>query len=321
MEYRALGNSGLQVSVAGLGTNNFGRRCNLDETVAVIRRALDLGVTFIDTADAYGDKLSEEFIGKAIAGHRDDVVLATKFERPMGEGPLHGGTSRRYIMEAVHNSMRRLGTDYIDLYQIHFWNEATPIEETLRALDDLVRHGDVRYVGCSNFTAWQIVESMWVGRTEHLNPLISAQHQYNLLNRSIERDVVPVCRRYGLGIIPFFPLASGFLTGKYRRGEAPPPGTRFGGGDRMASRALTDQNFDVLDTLERFAASRDHTIGDLALAWLASQPGVGSVIAGATRPEQVEDNVRALEWQLTSVDLAELEAQVSNGVGGDGRRN
>jgi aryl-alcohol dehydrogenase-like predicted oxidoreductase len=321
MEYRALGHSGLQVSVAGLGTNNFGRRCNLEQTTAVIHKALDLGVNFIDTADAYGDRLSEEFIGKAIAGQRDDVVLATKFERPMGQGPLHGGTSRRYIMEAVHNSMRRLGTDYIDLYQIHFWNDATPIEETLRALDDLVRNGDVRYVGCSNFTAWQIVESIWIGRSEHLNPLISAQHHYNLLNRSIERDVVPVCRRYGLGIIPFFPLASGFLTGKYRRGEPPPAGARLGGGDRMASRALTDENFTTLETLERFAASRDHTVGELALAWLAAQPGVGSVIAGATRPEQVEENIRAFEWQLSAADLVELEGELGNGADRNGRGN
>jgi aryl-alcohol dehydrogenase-like predicted oxidoreductase len=224
-------------------------------------------------------------------------------------------------MEAVHNSMRRLGADYIDLYQIHFWNEATPIEETLRALDDLVRNGDVRYLGCSNFAAWQIAEAVWIGRSEHLNPLISAQHHYNLLNRDVERDVAPVARRYGLGLIPFFPLASGFLTGKYRRGEPPPQGTRLGGGDRMASRTLNDDNFTFLETIERFAASRDHTVGELALAWLASQPGVGSVIAGATKPEQVEQNVRALEWQLSAADLAELDTQLKGGADGNGRRS
>jgi aryl-alcohol dehydrogenase-like predicted oxidoreductase len=320
MQYRALGHSGLQVSVAGLGTNNFGRRCNLEETTAVIHKALDLGVTFIDTADIYGDTFSEEFIGKAIAGHRDDVVLATKFERPIGgERPLRGGTSRRYIMKAVQDSLRRLSTDYIDLYQIHFWSDATPIEETLRALEDLVRRGDVRYVGCSNFAAWQVVESIWIGRSEHLNPLISAQHAYNLLDRRIERDILPVSRRYGLGIIPFSPLAGGFLTGKYRRGEVPPPGTRLAGGGAMANRALSETNFATLDTLERFAAARDHTVGELALAWLAAQPGVGSVIAGATRPEQVEENVRALEWQLSAADLAELEAQLKDGADGNGR--
>ncbi len=320
MEYRALGHSGLQVSVAGLGTNNFGRRCDLEQTTAVIHKALDLGVTFIDTADVYGDTLSEEFIGKALRGHRDDVVLATKFERPLAAGPLRGGTSRRYIMGAVQDSLRRLQTDYIDLYQIHFWNDATPMEETLRALDDLVRRGDVRYVGCSNFTSWQIVESVWTGRSERLNPLISAQHQYNLLDRSIEKEILPVCRRYGLGLIPYFPLASGFLTGKYQPGQPPPPGTRLAGGGRLAERALTDRNFAVLRKLERFAEAHDHSVGELALAWLAAQPGVGSVIAGATRPEQVEANVRAFEWKLTPADLAELEAELADGADGDGRQ-
>ena len=321
MEYRALGNSGLQVSVAGLGTNNFGRRCDLEQTTAVINKALDVGVTFIDTADVYGDTLSEEFIGKALTGHREDVVLATKFERPTGEGALHSGTSRRYIMNAIQNSLRRLNTDYIDLYQIHYWNNATPIEETLRALDDLVRNGDVRYIGCSNFAAWQIVEAVWTGRAEHLTPLISAQHNYNLLDRSVEKDVVPVAQRYGLGVIPYFPLASGFLTGKYRQGEAAPAGTRLAAGGRMAERALTDRNFQVLQKLEGFAEAHDHTVGELALAWLASQPAVGSVIAGATKPEQVEANVRALEWKLTQADLAELEAELGSGADGDGRRN
>lgn len=320
MEYRALGHSGLQVSVAGLGTNNFGRRCDLEQTTAVIHRALDLGVTFIDTADAYGDMRSEEFIGKAIRGHRDDVVLATKFERPTGDGPLHRGTSRRHIIEAVHGSLRRLGTDYIDLYQIHFWNDETPIEETLRALDDLVHGGDVRYIGCSNFAAWQIVESMWVCRSEHLTPLISAQHHYNLLERSIEREIAPVCRRYGLGIIPYFPLASGFLTGKYRHGEPPPPGSRLASGGGLAQRVLTPENYRTLEVLERFAASRDHTIGELALAWLAAQPGVATVIAGATRPEQVEANVRALDWKLTAADLAELDAALCAGTDGENGR-
>ncbi|HZT06976.1 MAG TPA: aldo/keto reductase [Chloroflexota bacterium] len=307
MEYRRMGNSGLRVSVAGLGTNNFGRRCNAEETAAVIHRAIDLGVNFIDTADVYGDTLSEEYIGKAIKGHRRDLVIATKFERPVGEGPLHSGTSRRHVMEAVEDSLRRLDVDAIDLYQIHYWNDETPLEETLRALDDLVHRGDVRYIGCSNFAAWQIVEAQWIARSERLVPLVSTQNQYNLLERGIERDVLPVARRYGMGLIPYFPLASGFLTGKYHQGEPPPPGTRFAGSSNFARRVLTDTNFARLAVFERFAEERDHSVGQLALAWLAAQPGVASVISGATRPEQVEENVRALEWQLTAADLRSLD--------------
>lgn len=311
MEYRNLGHSGLQVSLAGLGTNSFGRRCDYAQSEAVVHRALDLGITFFDTADVYGGGgLSEEFLGKALEGRRHDVLIATKFESATGEGPLRKGASRRYVMAAVQNSLRRLGTDYIDLYQIHFWDPTTPIEETMRALDDLVRRGDVRYVGCSNFAAWQVVEAQWVARSEHLNPLISAQNHYNLLERSIEAELAPACQKYGLGIIPFFPLASGFLTGKYRPGESPPPGTRLAGGG-MGSRYLTEENFARLARMEEFAHARDHAVGELAVAWLASQPFVGSVIAGATRPEQVEENARAIEWRLTHDDLTELDAALT----------
>jgi len=210
-------------------------------------------------------------------------------------------------MEAAEDSLRRLGIDAIDLYQIHFWSDDTPIEETLRALDDLVRRGDVRYVGCSNFTAWQIVEAQWICRTEHFSPLISAQNQYNLLQRNIEREVLPVARRYDLGMIPYSPLASGFLTGKYRQGQPAPEGTRLAGNSNFARRGLTDENYAKLSTLEGFAEERDHSVGELALAWLAAQPGVGSVIAGATRPEQVEENVRALEWKLSAEDVQALD--------------
>ena len=308
MEYRRLGSSGLKVSLAGLGTNNFGRRCDAAETKAVINRAIDLGVNFIDTADVYGGSISEEYIGRAIRGHRRDLVIATKFEQAMGDGPLWAGASRRYIMEAVEASLRRLDVDYIDLYQVHFWDETTPIEETMRALDDLVHRGDVRYVGCSNFKAWQIVESQWVAKSEHLTSFISAQNRWNLLDRQIEAEVVPACEKYGLGIIPYSPLAGGFLTGKYRQGEEPPPGTRFaGGGWRGGARVLNDRSFAALSRVEGFAEERDHTVGELALAWLGSQPSVGSVIAGATRPEQVDENVRALEWRLTPDDLRQLD--------------
>lgn len=312
MEYRQLGNSGLKVSLAGLGTNNFGRRCDAAQTAAVIDRAVDLGVNFIDTADVYGGSLSEEYIGRAIKSHRRDLVIATKFEQTMGEGPLWSGASRRYIMDAVEASLKRLDIDYIDLYQVHFWDPTTPIEETMRALDDLVHRGDVRYVGCSNFAAWQIVESQWVARSEHLDPFISAQNRCNLLDREIEKEVVPAAQKYGLGIIPYSPLSGGFLTGKYKQGETPPPGTRFGDGGSRSARILNDGAFASLAKLERFAEEHDHTVGELALAWLGSQPWVGSVIAGATRPEQVDENVRALEWRLTPDALTQLDEALKN---------
>ena len=308
MEQRNLGRSGLQVSVVGLGCNNFGRRCDQEQTTAVVQKALELGVTLFDTADIYGPRgLSEEFLGKALQGHRRDAVIATKFVGPMGEGPLWGGASRRYIFEAVEASLRRLGTDYIDLYQVHFPDARTPIEETLRALDDLVRQGKGRYIGCSNFAAWQVVEAQWIARTQHLSPLISAQNQYNLLDRRIERELVPACNAYGLSILPYFPLASGFLTGKYRPGEAPPEGTRLAAGP-MSERVLTEANFETLTKLESFAQSRDHSMLELACGWLASQPHVASVIAGATKPEQVEQNVRAAEWRLTAEERSEVDA-------------
>lgn len=326
MEFRRLGNSGLQVSVAGLGTAPLGRQCDAAQSRAIVERALSLGVNFLDAADSYGRGRSEEYTGQAIRGRRRDLVIATKFERPMGEGPLWRGASRRYIMDAVHASLRRLGTDYIDLYQIHFWDPHTPIEETLRALDDLVRRGDVRYIGCSNFAAWQIVEAQWTARTEHLSPLISTQDVYNVLDRHIEADVLPVCQRYGVGLLPYFPLAGGFLTGRYRPGQAVPPGSRLASAllweratDRhvvLASQVVNEANFTGLMALERFAAAREHTIAELALAWLAAQPAVGSVIAGATSPEQVERNVAAMAWQLQAADLAEIDQALETAAAG-----
>ncbi len=307
MEYRHLGRSGLQVSLVGLGCNNFGRRCDQEKTTAVVNKALELGVTFFDTADIYGPRgLSEEYLGKALAGKRRDVVIATKFVGPMGEGSLWGGASRRYIMEAVEASLQRLGTDHIDLYQIHFPDASTPLEETLRALDDLVRQGKVRYIGCSNFAGWQVAEAQWITRTQHLSPVVSAQNQYNLLDRRIERELVPACNAYGMSVLPYFPLASGFLTGKYRPGEAPPEGTRLAAGP-MGERILTEQNFGTLSKLETFAEARGHTMLEVAVGWLASQPHVASVISGATKPEQVEQNVKAAEWKLTAEELAEVD--------------
>jgi aryl-alcohol dehydrogenase-like predicted oxidoreductase len=306
VEYRNLGRSGLQVSAVGLGCNNFGRRCDPAQTAAVVGKAIELGVTFFDTADIYGPRgLSEEYLGRALEGHRREVVLATKFVGPMGEGPLWGGASRRYIFEAVDASLRRLGTDYVDLYQVHFPDVRTPIEETLRALDDLARAGKVRYYGCSNFAGWQVVEAQWTARTQHLAPLVSAQNQYNLLDRRIERELVPACKAYGLSVLPYFPLANGFLTGKYRPGQPAPEGTRLATG--MGERVLTQENFAQLEKLEAFAESRGHGMLELAIGWLASQPHVASVIAGATKPEQVEHNVKAAEWRLTAEELAEVD--------------
>jgi aryl-alcohol dehydrogenase-like predicted oxidoreductase len=312
VEYRRLGSSGLQVSVAGLGCGAFGRQCDAAQTAAVVARALDLGVNLLDTADAYNAGVSEEYTGRAIRGRRHEVVLATKVGRAMGEGPLRAGASRRYLLEAVHASLRRLGVDYVDLYQLHIPDPATPIEETLRALDDLVRQGHVRYVGCSNFAAWQIVEAQWVARTEHLAPFVSAQDLYNLLDRGIEAEVLPVCQRYGLGMLPYFPLAGGFLTGRFRPDAAVPSTARLATarlyGQPLAAQVTTAANWARLAALERFAAARGRGVAELALAWLAAQPTVSSVIAGASTPEQVAANVAAVSWRLTADELGELEA-------------
>jgi aryl-alcohol dehydrogenase-like predicted oxidoreductase len=309
MDYRNLGNSGLQVSLAGLGCNNFGMRLDADGSAKVIAKALDLGITFFDTADVYGGRgKSEQILGEGLRGHRGDVIIATKFASPMGEGPHWTGASRRYIFQAVEASLRRLGTDYIDLYQVHFPDVKTPTEETMRALDDVVRSGKVRYIGCSNFAGWQIADAQWIARTEHRTPFISAQNQYSLLDRRIEREVVPACRKFGLGMLPYFPLANGFLSGKYRRGEAMPEGTRLAGAGPRANTLLTDENFDTLDRLQAFAEARGKTVLDVAIGWLATQDVVGSVISGATKPEQLEQNVRAAEWRLTPDEMAEVEA-------------
>jgi aryl-alcohol dehydrogenase-like predicted oxidoreductase len=294
----------------GLGCNNFGRRCDQGQASAVVGRALELGVTLFDTADIYGPRgVSEEYLGKALQGHRRDAVIATKFVGPMGEGPLWAGASRRYIFEAVDASLRRLGTDYIDLYQIHFPDARTPIEETLRALDDLSRAGKIRYFGCSNFAGWQVVEAQWIARDRSFAPLVSAQNQYNLLDRRIERELVPACNKYGLGVLPYFPLANGFLTGKYRPGQPAPEGTRLASG--MGERVLTEENFAVLAKLEDFAQQRGHSMLDLAIGWLASQSHVAGVIAGATKPEQIEQNVKAAEWRLAGEELAEVDRLTS----------
>jgi aryl-alcohol dehydrogenase-like predicted oxidoreductase len=308
MEHRNLGRSGLRVSVVGLGCNNFGGRIDLDATRKVVHRALDLGVTFFDTADIYGNRGgSEEALGTVLGERRKDVVLATKFGMEMDDaGRLRGG-SRRYVMQAVEDSLRRLRTDWIDLYQLHRPDPLTPIEETLRALADLVGEGKVRYIGASNFAGWQVADAEWIARDLGLERFISVQNEYSLLVRDIEKEVRPAAEHYGIGVLPFFPLASGLLTGKYRRGATLPAGTRLAETSRYADRWATEANFEQVEKLRAFAEERGHTLLELAFSWLASHAAVASVIAGATRPEQVEANAQAAGWKLTPEELAEID--------------
>ena len=310
MEYRRLGRSGLHVSLAGLGCNNFGMRIDYGAAEKVTNAALDAGITLFDTADVYGRGASEEMLGRALGARRHEVIIATKFAAPMGEGPMGRGGSRHRIAEACEASLRRLGTDYIDLYQMHMPDPDTPIEETLRALDDLVRSGKVRYIGNSNYKGWQIAEAHWTAETHHLTKMVSAQNHYNLMERGVEAEVVPACNHYGLGMLPYFPLASGFLTGKYRPGQGVAEGTRLAAWGERAQGVLTDANFATLEKLESWAEERGRTVLDLAIAWLSSQSHVSSVISGATKPEQLDANAAAVEWVLTDEEVAEVAALV-----------
>jgi aryl-alcohol dehydrogenase-like predicted oxidoreductase len=308
MEYKRLGKSGLQVSVTGLGCNNFGMRIDQAQTKIVVDKAIEVGVTLFDTANIYGGTKSEEFLGEAIGDRRRNIVLATKFGVTIGQGPLNGGGSRRHVIQACEDSLRRLKTDWIDLYQYHFRDPKTPVEETLDALNDLVRTGKVRYIGSSNVTGWMVADDDWTARTNHLTPFVTVQNEYSLLNRDVEKEVVPACKLFGLGVLPYFPLASGLLTGKYQRGEKPAADTRLQAWGPRGEKMLSDENFDVIDKLESFAKDRGHTLLDLAFSWLASHDFVPSVIAGATKPEQVEANVKATEWKLTPEEMAEVDA-------------
>ena len=311
MQLRRLGNSGLKVSLIGLGCNNFGMRIDQAQTRMVVDAALDAGINFFDTADIYGGSKSEVFLGEALKGRREKAVLATKFANPMGEGAYLRGGARRYIVKAVEDSLKRLHTDHIDLYQMHVPDPDTPIEETLRALDDLVRDGKVLYIGNSNFTGWQIADADWTSRTGGLERFISAQNNFSLLERGVEREVLPACERFGLGLLPYFPLASGFLTGKYHRGEPPRQGTRLAAWGKRGEAALNDRNFDRLEALEPWAEQRGRRILDLAFAWLLGHRAVSSVIAGATSPEQVQANARCAEWILTPEEVEEVRALVA----------
>ena len=312
MEYRRIGDSGLRASVIGLGCNNFGRRIDYEVSAPVVHKALDLGITFFDAADRYGTGgTSEQYLGKALGARRKDVVLSTKYGNRMGEGPYGIGASRRYINDAVDASLKRLGTDWIDLYQLHRPDPQTPIEETLDALTDLVRAGKLRNIGCSTFAAWQLVDAHWTARSRNFAGFISAQNRYNLLDRDVEREFVPAAVQHKIGVIPYHPLKNGLLTGKYKRGKRAPKGTRLGGSEALSAGTLTDANFDKLAVLEEFAGERNHSLVDLALGWLASQPHVSSVIAGATKPSQVEENAAAGEWRLSPADLEELDSQLT----------
>jgi aryl-alcohol dehydrogenase-like predicted oxidoreductase len=305
LETRRIGS--LEVSVAGLGCNNFGWRIDYDATAAVVHAAVDAGITFFDTADIYGGTRSEEFIGQALGTRRDEIVIATKFG--MAVDDQRRGARPEYVKQAAEDSLRRLRTDRIDLYQLHQPDPDVPIADTLGALDELVRAGKVREIGCSNFSVEQLREAEAAVRPGAAR-FVSVQNQYNLLHRDPERDVIPECQRLGLAFLPFFPLASGLLTGKYRRGQAPPEGSRLATIERFKKTA-TDRNLDIVEKLLEFSTLRGHTLVELAMSWLASQPAVASVIAGATSPKQVKLNAAAVNWRLTSEELAEIDVILS----------
>jgi aryl-alcohol dehydrogenase-like predicted oxidoreductase len=318
MKQRALGKSGLTVSVVGLGGNNFGGRLDLEASRAVIHKALDLGVTLFDTADVYpmtkpGD--SEEYLAKILGNRRKDVILATKFGHARDDRTPPPGASRRFIMSAIEASLQRLKTDWIDLYQVHQPDPGTPIEETLRALDDLIKQGKVRYIGCSNFHSWQLVDALWTSRHLGLSAFAACQDEYSLLARNIERELLPAMQAHGVGLLPYFPLASGLLTGKYKRNAPLPEGARLTYTQGLSNRFLTEANWQLVDNLEKFCTARGHSLLELAFSWLLARPAVASVVAGSSTPEQLEQNVRATDWMLAPEDMAEIDRLIGKGIG------
>jgi aryl-alcohol dehydrogenase-like predicted oxidoreductase len=319
VEIRNLGKSGLRLSMVGLGCNNFGGRIDEEASRKVIDKALDLGIAHFDTADVYGHFSpsggvdfsgkggSERILGKYLGDRRKDIVLATKFSQPMDPEGRKAGASRRHAIEAVEESLTRLRTDWIDLYYVHFYDPGTPLEETLRALDDLIRSGKVRYIAMSNFPAWRAVEAVWTARLHNLNGFIACQGEFSLLARHHQKELIPALAAHGLGFIPYYPLAGGALTGKYRKGAPMPEGGRLSRGKRYSDRFFSDERAEIVEGLLAFAEARGHSLLDLAMSWLAAQPEIGSIIAGATRPEQLEENARAAGWKLTADDLAEID--------------
>lgn len=308
MEMRNLGTSGLRVSQVGIGCNNFGQRLDLEATRRVVHRALDHGVTLFDTADSYGNRGgSESQLGEILGAGRRDIVLATKFGWEMDDVDVKRGGSRGYVMKAVEDSLKRLRTDYIDLYQLHKPDARTPIEETLRALDDLVRQGKIRYLGCSNFAAWQVADAAWTSRHHGLEAFVSAQNEYSLLARESEAELMPAMQKFGLGLLPYYPLAGGLLSGKYKRSAALPAGARLTDTKRSAERFLTERNWSAVEQLQAFADERGKSLLDVAIGWLLSRPAVASVIAGATIPEQVDANVAAAITRFDADALATID--------------
>jgi aryl-alcohol dehydrogenase-like predicted oxidoreductase len=307
VDYRQLGTAGVRVSAIGLGTNQFGGKVDQRMVSEVVAAALDLGVNFIDTADVYQGGRSEETLGVALKGRWASVVLATKVSNSTGEGPNDRSASRYHIMNGVEASLRRLQSDHIDLYQIHRWDANTPIDETLRALDDLVRSGKVRYIGASNFAAWQLARANLLAEIRGWAPFVTIQPHYHMLERSIEQELIPYCNAYHVGILPYFPLAGGFLTGKYWRGQPAPAGSR-GENSAYVQQYMTDTNYAKVERLAAWAQTRDHSMGELAHAWLLAQPRVSSVISGATSVEQVQQNAKSADWRLTTDELAEVQA-------------
>jgi aryl-alcohol dehydrogenase-like predicted oxidoreductase len=307
MKYRQLGSAGVRVSAVGLGTNQFGGVVDQNAVTEIVRGALDLGLNFIDAADTYQEGRSEQTLGTALKGRWHEVVLATKVMHKVGPGTNDYGASRYHIINGLEASLRRLGSDHVDLYQIHAWDPLTPIEETLRVLDDLVTAGKVRYVGASNFAAWQLARANLLADVRGWAPFVTVQPHYHMLERGIERELLPYCRAYHVGILPYFPLAGGFLTGKYRRGQSAPPGSR-GTRSTYVQEYMTEPNYDRLERLTAWAEARGHSMAELAIAWLLSEPQVASVIAGATQFPQLQNNIAAAEWELNTDERGEVNA-------------
>jgi aryl-alcohol dehydrogenase-like predicted oxidoreductase len=307
MEFRNVGRSGLSVSLVGLGCNNFGGRIDFDASRKVVHRALDAGITLFDTADTYGNRgNSEKFLGDLLGARRKDIVLASKFGMAMDDAGTMKGGSRRYIVSAVEASLARLRTDWIDLYQLHQPDPSTPIEETLRALDDLVRAGKVRHIGCSNLPGWQVTDAAWTSLHHGLAPFVSAQDEYSLLHRNHEPHLFPALERFGMGFLPYYPLAGGLLTGKYRKDAPLPEGARLTYFKPAADKFLNERNWQRVQALQAFADARGRTLNELAFAWLASKPLVSSVIAGATNPDQIDGNIAAAAWRLSGEEMDEV---------------